>query len=133
MDDQFVLDKSNGFPTPGLAWSDDGTGNGVPVTVAAPGALANDQNSNGRAVTPILVGGPYYGSHILYPDGSFFYAPASEFFTGTDSFSYKLLNEAQESNLATVTLMVVRSDAPHDAEAKNDDSADVLLIEPAAP
>ena len=54
-------------------------------------------------------------------------------FTGTDAFTYKLNYGRQDSNLATVTLMVVRSDAPHDAEAKNDDSADVLLIEPAAP
>ncbi len=79
----------------------------MPLIVADPGVLANDQNPGGpNALTAILVTGPASGTLALNTDGSFTYTPAAAFF-GQVAFTYKANNGA-DSNVATVTITVNR-------------------------
>lgn len=77
----------------------------VMLSVAAPGLLANDSDSNGDSLSARLVGGPANGTLTLQPDGSFDYAPAAGF-TGTDEFRYAARDGTRESAAATVTIDV---------------------------
>ena len=52
-----------------------------------------------------LVDGPGHGELTFYDDGSFVYTPAEGFY-GTDSFTYKASDGADDSNEATVTIQV---------------------------
>ncbi len=78
---------------------------GTPLSVAAPGVLANDSAAPGKTLTAILVSGPAHGTLALNPSGSFTYTPATGF-AGTDSFIYKANDGSLDSNQATVTLGV---------------------------
>jgi len=75
------------------------------LTVAAPGVLANDTDTDGNALTAQLVTGPAHGTLTLKADGSFVYTPAATY-SGTDSFTYKASDGASLSNVATVTITV---------------------------
>jgi hypothetical protein len=75
-----------------------------PLSVIAPGVLAND-SSSAAGTTAQLVAGPTHGSLLLAADGSFVYQGAEDF-VGTDSFTYRALAGAQQSASATVTLSV---------------------------
>ncbi len=78
----------------------------APLTIAAPGVLGNDNNLFNATLTAIVVSGPTHAeSFALNSDGSFDYTPATGF-TGTDSFTYKANNGANDSNLAMVTIAV---------------------------
>ena len=60
----------------------------TPLTVAAPGVLANDTDANNDALTAVLDTGPTNAqSFTLNPDGSFDYTPTPDF-SGEDSFTY---------------------------------------------
>ena len=84
-----------------LADTYDHAGSDTPLSVAAPGVLANDIG----AVSAIRVGGPSNGTLTLNADGSFSYRP-DEDFVGVDSFTYKARNGAVDSSVATVTITV---------------------------
>src|SRR5207253_5216015 len=45
----------------------------VPLTIAAPGVLANDTDANGSTLTAVLVTTVAHGSLSLNPNGSFTY------------------------------------------------------------
>jgi hypothetical protein len=60
----------------------------TPLTVAAPGVLANDSDPEHDPLSAVLVSGPSHGTLTLNPDGSFTYTPASNH-TGSDSFTYQ--------------------------------------------
>ncbi|HZY83378.1 MAG TPA: N,N-dimethylformamidase beta subunit family domain-containing protein, partial [Gemmataceae bacterium] len=77
----------------------------VPLSVAAPGVLANDTDPNGLSLTAVLVSGPSHGTLTLNADGSFTYTPATDY-TGADSFTYKANDGQLDSNVATVSLTV---------------------------
>ena len=64
------------------------TAEGKPLSVAAPGVLANDTAAGGATLTAVLVTGPAHGTLTLNPDGSFTYTPAAGF-SGSDSFTYQ--------------------------------------------
>ena len=81
------------------------TGQGVPLSVPAPGVLANDANPSGARLTAALASGPAHGTLALNVDGSFSYVPAADF-SGADSFSYHAQAGTTSSNLATVTITV---------------------------
>ena len=72
---------------------------------AAPGVLYNDTGAEGDPLTAILVSSVSHGTLRLKPDGSFTYTPDSEF-SGADSFTYKVVGGAAESNIATVTINI---------------------------
>lgn len=81
------------------------TEQGIPLTVSAPGVLANDTDPDGNPLSAALVGGPTSGTLALNPDGSFTYTPNAGY-SGTDSFTYKANDGAADSNVATVSLTV---------------------------
>jgi VCBS repeat-containing protein len=73
------------------------TGEDVPMTVAADrGVLANDINVDGGALTSEVVTGPAHGTLSLNSDGSFSYSPEANWH-GTDSFTYKAINNGMET------------------------------------
>ncbi|HSH01741.1 MAG TPA: FG-GAP-like repeat-containing protein [Anaerolineae bacterium] len=78
----------------------------VPLTVAAPGLLANDVGNQTVLVTP-----PTVGDVDLAVDGSLVYTPAVGY-VGTDTFSYRAYNSIYPSEPATVTMMIISNTAP---------------------
>jgi YVTN family beta-propeller protein len=83
----------------------------TPLNVAAPGVLANDQSNGGGAMSTQLVGNVSHGALTLSANGSFTYTP-SPGFAGPDSFTYRAVNTAGTSNVATVALSVVSGPQP---------------------
>jgi VCBS repeat-containing protein len=82
------------------------------LTVAGPGVLANDTDADNDPLTALvtvgpngLVVGPNDGTLTFNSDGSFTYVPRP-FFTGTDSFTYRVSDGSNLGNLATVTITV---------------------------
>ncbi len=87
------------------------TNENTPLSVAAPGVLANDTDYNGLPLSAVLQTGPIDGTVALNSDGSFVYTPKTNFF-GTDSFTYLANDGKFSSNVATVTITVVKVDLP---------------------
>ena len=86
----------------------------TPLTVTAPGVLANDSDPNaGDTITAVLVSGPSQAaSFSLNSDGSFSYTPSSNF-NGSDSFTYKARDSHNaDSNTVTVNITVNAVDDP---------------------
>ena len=75
------------------------------LTVAPLGVLTNDSDADGDLFWAFPVSGPAHGTLVLNADGSFTYTPATDY-TGTDSFTYKAIDEATHSNVATVYITV---------------------------
>ena len=80
---------------------------GTPISVAAPGVLGNDGDPDGDAITvqTTPVSGPANGTVTLAADGSFTYVPNGGF-TGTDSFTYRIVDSTGRSADGTVTVTV---------------------------
>jgi PKD repeat protein len=92
----------------------------TPLTVAAPGVLANDSDVDGNPLTAILVSGSGNGMLTLNSDGSFSYTPVANF-NGSDSFTYVASDGLADSNIATVTIAVNPvNDAPVATVTTND-------------
>lgn len=87
------------------------------MTIAAPGVLGNDSDTEGSLLTAVLVTGPAHGTLTLNADGSFPYSPETDW-SGTDSFTYKANDEQLDSNVATVAIGVNATNRP--PVAKND-------------
>jgi VCBS repeat-containing protein len=84
----------------------------VELVIAPPGVLANDADPNGDALTAVIESGPSHGSLNLNDDGSFSYAPDTNFY-GTDSFTYRANDGFLDSEVATVSITVYAvNDAP---------------------
>ncbi|HVK07200.1 MAG TPA: Ig-like domain-containing protein, partial [Gemmataceae bacterium] len=85
----------------------------TPLTVAAPGVLVNDTDTENDPLGAVLVTGPANGTLTLNADGSFTYTPRANYF-GTDSFTYRASDgQAQGANQATVVLTITAvNDAP---------------------
>jgi VCBS repeat-containing protein len=81
---------------------------GITLTVAAPGVLANDSDGDGDDLTAVLDTDVTSGTLTLNADGSFTYTPDAGF-AGTDSFTYHANDGTDDSNIATVTLAVTNS------------------------
>ena len=78
---------------------------GSTLSVPAPGILNNDIEPNNFPLIPILVSPPMFGTLVFNGDGSFTYTPTN-FFYGTDTFSYVANNGSVSSSPAIVTLIV---------------------------
>jgi len=114
-DDISELNFGNWINYPPAA-NDDGepytTDEDTPLTVNAPGVLANDTDANGDDLTAEWVSGPSHGVLDLYEDGSFEYTPDPNY-NGPDSFTYKAHDGIEPSNEATVSITVEPvNDAP---------------------
>jgi VCBS repeat-containing protein len=94
------------------------TAEDTPLTVSAPGVLANDTDVDGDALSAVLVNGPAHGTLTLNANGSFTYSPASNY-NGADSFTYKANDGSADSNVATVNITVT---AVNDPPIANNDS-----------
>lgn len=83
----------------------------TPLTVAAPGVLANDLG-NGAALQAVLVSTPAHGSAVLNANGSFTYTPALNY-NGADQFTYVARGGGFDSNTAAVRITLAAvNDAP---------------------
>lgn len=99
------------------------------MTVTTDGVLSNDEMSDGP-FTATLVAGPSDGSVSLGGDGTFTYTPdAGAEFTGSDSFTYQLVDGLGfTSNAASVTINV--NAAPPAATPWAVANPDVYTFEP---
>jgi Ca2+-binding RTX toxin-like protein len=73
----------------------------TPLSVAAPGVLANDIDLEGDP----LMTGPQHGELDLHADGAFVYTPDADF-VGTDTFTYAANDGAQNSEVVMVHLTI---------------------------
>src|SRR5689334_13758851 len=81
----------------------------TPLSVGAPGVLANDTGIPAPTAVAIAGGATAQGGTVtLNTDGSFLYTPASGF-TGADSFNYTVTNGLTPNDTAQV---VINVDAP---------------------
>jgi len=87
------------------------TPQGTPLTVAAPGVLANDSDPDGNPITAVLVTPSPDGTVTLNPDGSFSFAPAAAF-TGTTNFSYQAVDNQGAASAPTAATVTVNVAAP---------------------
>jgi hypothetical protein len=85
----------------------------VALSIPAPGLLANDISPNVplASLTAIKVAGPTNGAATVNADGSFVYTPTANFF-GADSFTYKVNDGTNDSNVATVSINVTHINQP---------------------
>ena len=83
----------------------------TPLTVAAPGVLANDADANGDALTAMVVDSPAHGSVTLSSNGSFLYTPTTAY-VGVDTWTYQASDGVATSGFATVTISVGVNTAP---------------------
>jgi VCBS repeat-containing protein len=103
------------------------TAEDTPLTVAAPGVLANDTDPDGNPLSVAVVAGsgPAHGTLAFNQNGSFTYTPAANYY-GPDSFTYRASDGTAQSNPATVTITVTASsDAPvatNDIYSTNEDT-----------
>ncbi len=84
---------------------------GSVLTVAAPGVMGNDSDSDGDPLTAIQVSGPSNGTLTLNSGGSFTYTP-NVGFSGNDSFTYRANDGLLDSNVATVNINVEEGGEP---------------------
>ena len=79
----------------------------TPLTIAAPGLLANDGDLSSRPLTAELVNAPSpaQGSVTLRPDGGFTFTPAAGF-TGVATFTYRPIAGSVAGAPATVIILV---------------------------
>jgi hypothetical protein len=82
-----------------------GTGAALPLAVAAPGILGNDNDVDGDPLTAVVVSGPANGSLTLNGDGGLTYAPNAGF-GGVDGFTYRVNDGVANSNTASVSITV---------------------------
>ncbi|USQ80491.1 ThuA domain-containing protein [Ornithinimicrobium faecis] len=78
---------------------------GEPLTLPAPGVLANDTDADGNVLTATSVTQPANGEVALAEDGSFTYTSV-EGFAGKDVFTYRAHDGLASSAPATVTITV---------------------------
>ena len=84
----------------------------TPLTVAAPGVLANDSDADSNPLTAVREAGPAGGTLVLNANGSFVYTPTLNF-NGVVTFTYHASDGMANSNTATVTITVTAlNDAP---------------------
>jgi hypothetical protein len=87
------------------------TAENTPLTVAAPGVLANDTDADGDALSALLVAETDHGTVALSADGSFLYTPASGY-EGSDSFWYRASDGSNGSDLVTATITITPDPSP---------------------
>ncbi|BDZ41997.1 hypothetical protein GCM10025865_12960 [Paraoerskovia sediminicola] len=108
-----------------------GTVEDEPLTVEAPGVLANDTDVDGDDLTASGVTQPANGTVSLESDGSFTYTPDAGF-SGADTFTYVVSDGAATSDPTTVTITVEDGEQPpvNTAPVAADDAYDAVDGEP---
>lgn len=72
----------------------------VPIHIAAPGVLFND---DGSGLTSAVTTGPSHGALTLGTDGTLDYTPAHNW-VGADTFTYRITDSSAQTSTATVTI-----------------------------
>lgn len=113
LSDQYTIEWIPGNTAPAANNDSYSTNEDTQLSVAAPGVLANDTDTENNPLTATLVSGPSNAASFTFnPDGSFNYTPNINY-NGQDSFTYKVSDGSLESNTATVTINVSAvNDAP---------------------
>src|SRR5439155_26165384 len=75
------------------------------------GLLANDTDADGDPLIAVLDFASFNGSLNFHADGSFRFVPDPGF-SGTTTFTYHASDGSDSSNVATVTITVIRDDTP---------------------
>lgn len=75
------------------------------LKIIAPGVLSNDSDEDHDSLSVSIDSDSTNGNLTLAQDGSFVYKPNLDF-SGTDSFSYKVFDGKEYSNIATVNISV---------------------------
>lgn len=81
------------------------------LTVVAPGVLGNDTSTTSSPLSASLVTAPAAGTVTLKADGSFTYTHNGSAALA-DSFRYKATDGLSESNVATVSIAIIRNNPP---------------------
>jgi VCBS repeat-containing protein len=77
----------------------------APLTVNAPGVLANDTDPEGNTLSAVNPGSPSHGTLALASNGSFLYTPNADY-SGSDSFTYQASDGSALSGQAVVNITV---------------------------
>ena len=78
----------------------------TPLTINAPGVLANDNDANGDPLTAVLETNPLNGSVVVNANGSFTYTP-NQNFRGVDWFYYRASDGNSTSSPTQVNIVVL--------------------------
>ena len=92
------------------------TKEGVKIQVDRPGVLKNDDDADGDDLKAKLVGGPDHGKLDLHDEGEFDYEPAHGF-SGTDVFTYRAVDGADQSAVIRVVIDVEPKATPQPTPA----------------
>ncbi len=84
---------------------------GTPLTIPAPGVLANDTDADGDSLSVTWHDQPSHGTLSVDGNGAFTYTPLPHFF-GTDTFQYQASDATNPSAPALVTIKVVDTIEP---------------------
>jgi VCBS repeat-containing protein len=107
------------------------TAEDTPLSIVAPGVLANDTDVDADALSSILVNPPQHGTVTLGPDGGLLYTPEANF-NGVDGFSYLANDGSADSEATAVTINVTPvNDAPTAANDELTTAEDTPLTVPA--
>ena len=87
------------------------TKEGVKLQVDRPGVLKNDDDADGDKLKAKLVSGPDHGKLDLHDEGEFDYEPAHGF-SGTDVFTYRAVDGADQSAVIRVVIDVAPKATP---------------------
>jgi VCBS repeat-containing protein len=107
------------------------TNEDTPLTVVAPGLLANDSDLEGSTLTAVKITNPGHGTATVSANGSFTYTPAANY-NGPDSFTYRVSDGTANSATVAVTLTVnAVNDAPvaaSQARSLNEDATKAITL-----
>ncbi len=87
------------------------TKQGAKLQVDRPGVLKNDDDADGDTLRTKLVAGPAHGKLDLHPEGEFTYEPDPGF-SGTDVFTYRATDGADQSAVVRVVIDVAPKATP---------------------
>ncbi len=103
-----------------------------PLSVEAPGVLANDTDPNGDSLTVSVVSDASSGNLTLEANGALQYDPHRNF-SGTDSFSYEAVDDSSAADTASVTIAVLPINDPPVANADSFETRQDSALTVAAP
>jgi gliding motility-associated-like protein/uncharacterized repeat protein (TIGR01451 family) len=81
------------------------TAEDTPLTIAAPGVLANDNDPDSLPLTAALAQQAQHGTVTLNADGSFTYIPVADF-NGQDAFTYQVCDTTGSDQCVTATVTI---------------------------
>ena len=93
-------DDPNGAPAVTYATNEDN-----PLSIIAPGLLANDTDAAWDTLSASPLGAPSNGTAVINADGSFTYTPFANYF-GSDTFTYEACDGGGSCDSATVYITV---------------------------